>query len=202
MFFFLVTPRTSQGLYPELPPIPPSPAARPSAPPMDPGYGGSSGLSASSDSSVGSDRGVVRPHSDSPFRRNVKTRGLTAKEEEIDLEAISCLVDFASRSVTTPSTPAAAPRPERPPPPVISSRRPPGHLVRPRALRSTPPAAAMGAPPQADRESPMEDEELPDIPDTPASPAISDITVLRLVLFCFKKKKMVYCIFKKGNFSL
>ena len=150
----------------------------------------------------------MRPHSDSPFRRNVRMRGLTVKEE-IDLEAISCLIDFASRDVTTqeqslvstfrtstPTTPAAAPRPERPPPMITSRRALSSHLVRPRPLRSSPPAAALGAPPQTergsnDRDSPME-EELPDIPDTPASPAVGDITVLRLVLFVLKKNGILY----------
>ena len=135
-------------------------------------------------------------------------RGLTVKEE-IDLEAISCLIDFACRDVTTqehslvstfrtstPTTPAAAPRPERPPPMITSRRALSSHLVRPRPLRSSPPAAALGAPPQTergsnDRDSPME-EELPDIPDIPASPAVSDITVLRLVLFVLKKNGILY----------
>ena len=66
--FFLVTARTSQGIYPELPPTPPP--ALPSAPPADEAYGGSSDMS---DSSSGS-RGVVRPHSRSPFLRNVRAR--------------------------------------------------------------------------------------------------------------------------------
>ena len=201
--FFLVTARTSRGLYPELPPTPP--AAQPSAPPLDQGYGGSSGLSSSSDSDS---RGLIRPHSESPFERNVRMRGVTVKEEEVNLEAISCLLDFASRDITTqtqeqplvntfrastPNTPAAAPRPDRPP--MITSRQVlPTHIARPRPLRSSPPAAALGAPPRAEggnssRDSPM--EELPDIPDTPASPAVSDITVLRLVLFFLKR----YCVF-------
>lgn len=141
-------------------------------------------------------------------QRNVRMRGITVKEE-VDLESISCLVDFAVRDVTTqtasgedpmvrtfrastPKTPAAAPRPDRPP--MIASRRIlPANIARPRPLmRSSPPSAALGAPPRRgnddDRDSPM-DEELPDIPDTPASPAVSDITVVRLVLF------FLYCEF-------
>lgn len=177
---FLVTARTSQGLYPEFPPTPP--VAQPSAPPLDQGYGGSSGLSSSSDS--GDSRGLIRRHSESPFQRNVRMTGVTVKEEEIDLEAISCLLDFTSRDITTqtqeqplvntfrastPNTPAAAPRPDRPP--MITSRRVlPTHIARPRPLRSSPPAAALGASPRTEggnssRDSPM--EELPDIPDTP-----------------------------------
>ena len=191
-----MTARTSQCLYHELPPTPP--AAQPSAQPLDQGYGGSSGLSSSSDS--GDIRGLIRPHSESPFQRNVRMRGVTVKEEEIDLKAISCLLDLTSRDITTqtqeqplvntfrastPNTPAAAPRPDRPP--MITSRRVlPTHIARPRSLSSSPPAAALGAPPwteggNSSKDSPM--EELPDIPDTPASPAVSDITVLRLVLF-------------------
>ena len=198
-----MTARTSQGLYPELPPTPP--AAQPSAPPLDQGYGGSSGLSSSSDS--GDSRGLILPNSESPFQRNVRMRGVTVKEEEIDLEAISCLLDFTSRDITTqtqeqplvntfrtstPNTPAAAPRPDRPP--MITSRRIlPTHIARPRPL-SYPPAAALGAQRRTERgnsnrDSPM--EELPDIPDTPASPAVSDILVLRLVFFFLKR----YCVF-------
>ena len=45
-----------------------------------------------------------------------------------------------------------------------------------------------------DRDSPME-KELPDIPDTRASPAVSDITVLRLVLFVLKNG-ILYFFFK------
>ena len=135
----------------------------------------------------------------------------------MDIEAISCLLNFASRDIpenqtpqaiatvtsfstsgasgtsgdvmvrtflaSTPKTPAAAPRPERPP--RISSRRVlPVDTPRPRAVRSSPPSAALGAPPPTGEEA-DEEMELPDIPDTPASPAASDITVLRLVLFFF-----------------
>ena len=110
------------------------------------------------------------------------------------MEAISCLVDFAKRGMSppssqgedairpfatsTPKTPTAAPRPDRPP--VITSRRVlPLDTPRPRPLRRP---AALGAPPVKE-----EEEELPDIPDTPESPTVSDITGLRLVLFkiCF-----------------
>lgn len=49
----------------------------PSATPADEGYGGSSGLSSSSSDS--SSRGTIRPHSLSPFLRNVR-----AKMEEED----------------------------------------------------------------------------------------------------------------------
>lgn len=195
-----MTARTSQGIYNELPPTPP---ALPSAHPADEGYGGSSGLSSDSSSS----RGVVRPHSDSPFQRNVRSRTVSL-QEEIDIEAISCLLDFAARGMATQSpkpmttvstfpargasqevmvktfrtstskTPAPAPRPERPP--RIASRRIlPIDTPRPRPLRSSPPSAALGVPPRQEEE----DIDLPDIPDTPQSPSVSDITVLRLVLF-------------------
>ena len=207
IYFFLVTARTSGGLYPELPPTPP--AAQPSAPPCDEGYLGSSGMS-STDS--GGSRGILRPHSESPFLRNVR-----ARTEEVDMEAISCLLDFARRELrtppppaistvgsfsasgatsgspevlvrtfktTTPKTPATAPRPDCPP--RMASRRVfPPDTPRPRALRR-PPSAALGAPPRQEGEEEESTEmelELPDIPDTPQSPAVSDITVLRLVLF-------------------
>ena len=154
IIFFLVTARTSQGIYPELPPTPP---ALPSAPPADEGYGGSSGLSSDSSSS----RGVVRPHSDSPFQRNVRSRTVSL-QEEIDIEArgmatqsnkpMTTVSTFpasgASQEVmvktfrtSTPKTPALAPRPERPP--RIASRRIlPIDTPRPRPLRSSPPSAA------------------------------------------------------------
>ena len=132
-YFFLVSARTSEGMYPELPLTPP--VAQPSAPPLDQGYGGSSGLSSSSDSDS---RGLIRPHSESPFERNVRMRGVTVKEEEeVNLEAISCLLNFTIRDIatqtsqptasgtsqdpmvrtfraSTPNTPAAAPRRDRP----------------------------------------------------------------------------------------
>ena len=63
----------------------------PSAPPRDEGYGSAS----SSSSSTG--RGAIRPHSVSPFLRSVRQRLMEEEDEEIDLEAISCLLDFASR---------------------------------------------------------------------------------------------------------
>ena len=194
--FFIVTPRISQD----------PPPAQSSAPPSDEGY------------CSGESRGVVRPHSVSPFERNVRLRTLTL-QEEIDIEAISCLLDFAARDMVTQSpkpittvstfpgsdasqevmvrtftasdsvsTPSPAPRPQRPP--RIASRRIlPIDTPRPRPLRSSPIPAALGASPRQEEE----DMELPDIPDTPASPSESDITVLRLVLFFFKN--LVFLIF-------
>ena len=68
-------------------------AVVPSAPPRDEGYG-----SGSSSSSTGS-RGTVRPHSVSPFLRSIRRRleNEGNEEEDIDLEAISCLLDFSTR---------------------------------------------------------------------------------------------------------
>lgn len=82
---------------------------------------------------------------------------------------------------STPRTPAAAPRTDRPP--RISSRRVlPMDTPQPRAVRSSPPAAALGAPPASAGDSDdTKCGDLPDIPDTPASPSISDITLHRLV---------------------
>ena len=203
IYFLLVTVRTSQGLYPELPP-----PVVPSAPPSDDGFQGSSEMSSDS----GGSRGILRPHSESPFLRNVRAR-IGNEEEDVDMEAISCLLYFARRETrtppaittvgsfaasgaasgnpevlvrtfktSTPKTPATAPRPDCPP--RISSRRVlSGVTPRPRALRR-PPSAALGAPPRQEGEESNEMElELPDIPDTPQYPAVSDITVLRLVLF-------------------
>ena len=190
-YFFIVTPRISQD----------PPSAQSSTPPSDEGY------------CSGESRGAVRPHSLSPFERNVRLRTLTL-QEEIDVEAISCLLDFAARGMVTqspkPTTtvstfpgsdasqevmvrtfaasdsvsiPSPAPRPRRPP--RIASRRIlPIDTPRPRPLRSSPIPAALGASPRQEED---EDMELPDIPDTPASPADSDITVLRLVLLFFFK---------------
>ena len=220
----------------------------PTAPPRDEGYNSGS----SSSSSTGG-RGTVRPHSVSPFLRSLRRRlEDEGNQEEVDLEAISCLLDFSTRerggprpqtpgqsvtvssfkiegtsgtegtatsvmvrtfSTSPPTTPAAAPRPDRPPP-VISGRRHSGHLVRPRPLRrsaqeeeeelrrmthtchsctrpgptrrNAPPAAALGAPPTQEEEE--EDLELPDLPETPVSPATSDLTVIRLVKFFLKKE--------------
>lgn len=94
-----------------------------------------------SDSSTGS-RGVIRPHSGSPFQWNVRFRTVSLQEvEEVSLEAISCLLEFAKRGIDatapdsasqeepmvrtskalTPTTPSPAPRPQRPP--RIASRR-------------------------------------------------------------------------------
>nr|XP_022311106.1 proline-, glutamic acid- and leucine-rich protein 1-like [Crassostrea virginica] len=158
-------------------------AVIPSAPPRDEGYGSAS---SSSSSSTGS-RGTVRPHSVSPFLRNIRQRLEKEgnEEEEVDLEAIACLLDFSTRergractpsqTVTTtvssfkiagpsgsqesnvlvrtfatspPTTPAPAPRPERPPPITTNLRHTCHSCVRPRALRNAPPAAALGAPPR------------------------------------------------------
>lgn len=142
VYFLLVTARTS-GMYPRLPTPPP---AIPSAPLADEGYQGSSDLSSSSSS-----RGTFRPHSLSPFLGNVRQR-IQQQEEDVDIEAVACLLNFATREeggsqtttttvstfkvggesesadvmvrifrTSTPRTPAAAPRPDRPP--RISSRR-------------------------------------------------------------------------------
>ena len=140
VYFFLVIARTSGGMYPALPLTPP--AAQPSAPPADEGYQGSSDLSSSSSSSS---RGTVRPHSLSPFLRNVRQR--IQQEEDVDIEAVACLLNFATREdrggsqtttttvstfkvggeaesadvtvqtfrTSTPRTPAAATRPDSPP---------------------------------------------------------------------------------------
>ena len=135
-------------------------------PPRDEGY--SSGGSPPTSSASG--RGAVRPHSASPFMRSVRQR-LEEEKEEVDLEAVSCLLNFSTRnrggprpqtpgaqvtvssflieetsgtegtsatsvmvrtfSASPPTTPASAPRPNRPPP-IISGRRQSGHLVRPK----------------------------------------------------------------------
>ena len=193
MYFFLVIPRTSQGVYPALPPCTPPPGPQPSAPPLpDEGY-----------TSAGENgRGVVRPHSVSPFTRNVR---LKAEEEEMDVEAaISALVSFSDTRreistvttfgdedvsvktfrTSTPTTPAAAPRPDCPPR-IVSRRVLPMDTPRPRPLHRA--SAALGAPPRDGDESSSEEEalgeELPDIPESPASPTYSDITVRRLVYF-------------------
>ena len=69
-----------------VPPTPPP--ALPSAPPADEGY----------DSTGESGRGVVRPHSVSPFVRNVRIKTQEDEEEEqMDFDAISTLLDFATR---------------------------------------------------------------------------------------------------------
>ena len=216
----------------------------PTAPPRDEGYS-----SGSPPTSSASGRGAVRPHSMSPFMRSVRQR-VEQESQEVDLEAVSCLLNFSTRErgqprpqtpgaqvtvssfviegtpgaaegVTTstsvmvrtfatspPTTPASAPRPDRPPP-IISGRRQSGHLVRPRPLRrsleeqerdlrrmthschsctGSAPSAALGAPPRQEEEEDNESLELPDLPETPASPATSDITVIRLVESFFWKK--------------
>ena len=169
----------------------------PSAPPSDEGYVGSS--SSSSSSSAG--RGSIRPYSVSPFLRSVRQKLMEEGEEEIDFEAIACLLDFSTReesvrtpsqnvtsttvssftvagpsgssessvmvrtfAVSPPTTPAAAPRPERPPPIISSQLRHSCHsCVRPRALRSAPPpaAAALGAPPPQPRTTVMMSQSYP-----------------------------------------
>ena len=183
-------PRTSQGMYPALPPCTP-PGAQPSAPPLpDEGY-----------DSCGNSRGIVRPHSVSPFTRNVRLKG--EEEEEMDVEAaISALISFSDTRreistvsvfgeegvtvrtfrTSTPTTPAAAPRPDHPPR-IVSRRVLPLDTPRPRPLHRA--SAALGAPPRdGENESSSEEEgELPDIPESPASLTYSDITVRRLVYF-------------------
>ena len=199
--FFLVIPRTSQGVYPALPSCTPPPGPHPSAPPLpDEGY-----------TSGENGRGVIRPHSVSPFSRNVR---LKAEEEEMDVEAavsalvsfsdtrreISTVTTFGDEDVTvktfrtsTPTTPAAAPRPDRPPR-IVSRRALPLDTPRPRPLHRA--SAALGAPPRdrEDQSSSEEEEEalgeeLPDIPESPASPTYSDITVRRLVYFFSHKER-------------
>ena len=193
VYFFLVIPRTSQGIYPALPPCtPPPPGPQPSAPPLpDEGY-----------TSAGENgRGVIRPHSDSPFIRNVRLKA----EEEMELDeeaAISALVSFRDTRreistvrtfgdededvavqtfrTSTPTTPAAAPRPDRPPR-IVSRRILPMDVPRPRPIHRA--SAALGAPPRDEEQSSDEEGELPDIPESPASPTYSDITVRRLVFF-------------------
>nr|XP_022303271.1 uncharacterized protein LOC111110901 [Crassostrea virginica] len=176
-------------MYPALSPSTP-PGVQPSAPPLpDEGY-----------DSSGNSRGIVRPHSISPFTRNVRSKG--DEEEQMDVEAaISTLVSFSNTrreistvstfgeedvavrtfSTSTPTTPAAAPRPEHPPR-IVSRRVLPLDTPRPRPLHRA--SAALGAPPRDGNESSSEEEgELPDIPESPASPTYSDITVRRLVYF-------------------
>ena len=177
-------------MYPALPPSTP-PGAQPSAPPLpDEGY----------DSNGNGGRGIVRPHSISPFTRNVKLKG-EEEEEQMDFEAaISTLVSFSSTRreistvstlgeedvavrtfrTSTPTTPAATPRPEHPPR-IVSRRILPLDTPRPRPLHQA--SAALGAPPRDGDESSSSEEELPDIPESPASPTYSDITVHRLVYF-------------------
>ena len=202
MYFFLVIPRTSQGVYPALPPCTPPPGPQPSAPPLpDEGY-----------TSGENGRGVVRPHSVSPFTRNVR---LKAEEEEMDVEAaISALVSFSDTRreistvttfgdedvsvktfrTSTPTTPAAAPRPDCPPR-IVSRRVLPMDTPRPRPLHRA--SAALGAPPRdrEDQSSSEEEGELPDIPESPASPTYSDITVRRLVYFFSPKERCFFMIY-------
>ena len=174
----------------------------PSAPPRDEGYG-----SASSSSSTGS-RGAIRLHSVSPFLRSVRQRLNEGEEEEIDFEAISCLLDFASRdqqrtptrnvtstvSTFTINEPSGsseskilvrtfATSPPITPAPAPRPDRPPpiiSNQLRHTCHSCVRPRALRGAPPTQDKEE-EEEMELPDIPETPDSPATSDITVIRLV---------------------
>ena len=139
--------------------VPPTPAL-PSAPPADEGY----------DSGGNGGRGTIRPHSVSPFTRNVRPKGEENEDEEmVDLDAaIACLVNLSTRrevttvnnfgeeNVTvrtfstpttpaaTPTTPAATPRPEHPQR-IVSRRILPIDTPRPRPLHLT--SAALGAPP-------------------------------------------------------
>ena len=177
MYFFLVIPRVV---------VPPTPAL-PSAPPADEGY----------DSGGNGGRGTIRPHSVSPFTRNVRPKGEENEDEEmVDFDAaIACLVNLSTRrevttmnsfgeenvtvrTFSTPTTPAATPRPEHPPR-IVSRRILPIDTPRPRPLHRA--SAALGAPPRDENSS--EEEELPDIPESPASPTYSDVTVHRLVYF-------------------
>ena len=68
--------------------VPPS-----APPPPDEGYG--SGSSSSSTDN----RGTVRPHSVSPFLRNIRRRLENGgnEEEDVDLETVSCLLNFSTR---------------------------------------------------------------------------------------------------------
>ena len=105
-------------------------------------------------------------------RREVSTVTTFGDEDE----------DVAVKTFTTstPTTPAAAPRPDHPPR-IVSRRALPMGTPRPRPIHRA--SAALGAPPRdrEDQSSSEEEEELPDIPESPASPTYSDITVLRLV---------------------
>lgn len=188
-YFFLVTARA------ELP------AVEPSAPAQNEGFC----------EAQPPPRGILRAHSVSPFVRSVRQR-ISSDETGDMAEAVSCLLDFSKRRglvtppptrpseqsqmvwtfmtstpKTTPftfitSTPKTTPvsTPRQPSPPRIQSRRIlPRDIPRPLAMRR-PPSAALGAPALQEDE-----DELMDIPDTPRSPAVSDITILRLVLLFF-----------------
>ena len=143
VYFFLVIPRVV---------VPPTPAL-PSAPPADEGY----------DSGGNGGRGTIRPHSVSPFTRNVRPKGEENEDEEmVDFDAaIACLVNLSTRrevttmnsfgeenvtvrTFSTPTTPAATPRPEHPPR-IVSRRILPIDTPRPRPLHRA--SAALGAPP-------------------------------------------------------
>ena len=165
---------TSRAIYPDLGKL------EPTAPPLP-------------DNTLSPDKGTVRPRSESPFVRNLRAR---VEEQDRDMEAISCLLDFALRETptrrvvtrggnttpemvtvktfaTVPRTPDCARRPDRPPR-IVSRGHLPRNLPRPRAvLPSTlstrrPPSAALGAPPSPAKEE-IEEGELPDLP-TPIIP--------------------------------
>lgn len=120
-----MTARTSLGLYSRLHPEPLAPMPPP-PPYSDDGYGGSTIC-------WSPPRGTVRPHSESPFMRNVKVK-VEEEERKPDLEAVACLLDSSMRDsvskkkesetkarntspdtvtvrtfATSPRTPAAAP---------------------------------------------------------------------------------------------
>ena len=76
----------------------------PTAPPRDEGY------SSGSPPTSSAGRGIVRPHSVSPFMRVVRQRReQESQEEEVDLEAVSCLLNFSTRErgQPRPQTPGA-----------------------------------------------------------------------------------------------
>ena len=98
--------------------------------------------------------------------RNVTT---TVSTFSIDQPSGSSESEVLVRTFATspPTTPAPAPRPERPPPIITNQLRQTCHsCVRHRALRNAPPAAALGAPPTQEEE---EEIDLPNIPETPDS---------------------------------
>ena len=197
-------------------------AVVPSAPPRDEGYGSAS----SSSSSTGS-RGTIRPHSVSPFLRNIRQRLEKEGDEEVDLESIACLLDFSTRdrqrtpvrNVTTtvstfsidqpsgsseskvlvrtfatspPTTPAPAPRPERPPPIITNQLKHTCHsCVRPRALRDAPPAAALGAPPTQEEE----ENRSPRYSGDPSLPCYERYHCDQVSNFFFKKEIFFMNIF-------
>lgn len=196
----------------------------PSAPPVDEGYGGSLSSSSGSRGSIRPHSvspflRSVRQKLEEEGEEDIdieaiaylldfstRERGACTPNQTITSQTVSSLkvagpsgssessVMVRTFAVSPPTTPAAAPRPERPPQIISSQLRHSCHscpVVRPTALRRTapPPAAALGAPPTQDTDD--DETELPDIPETPASPAISDITVIRLVIL---KKIFLYIL--------